>query len=411
MELKKNVFWNTFGTVVYLAAQWLTTILIVRLTNNYEEAGVYSLAMSISNVFYMIAIYNVRNFQVSDINEEYKNQDYVFHRLSVMAIALVACIIFVAITYSDLYTMGVLILYMVYRLGESYVDVLHGIDQRLDRMDIVGKSYMIRGIIMLVTFCVSEILFGNILLTILIMAICSFVAIYFYDVRQTNKIALILFVIDFSKIKNIYIICFPLLVYGIALNMQASVPRIITEKLLGKELLGYYASVATPAVIVQSFASVIFAPFITTFTRYYQEKKAKEFINLALKMLIFCVGLGFVAYWGSFFLGDFVLDKILYRGNGIGPYCYLLDTTMICTSLVAIIWFIAILLTINRGNLILSISTIIGVISESILGYYLIDKYKLDGINWSLIISYVIVIIIMGIGAVVRLSRHFKEDI
>ena len=28
---------------------------------------------------------------------------------------------------------------MVYRLGESYVDVLHGIDQRLDRLDIVGK--------------------------------------------------------------------------------------------------------------------------------------------------------------------------------------------------------------------------------------------------------------------------------
>ena len=410
MELKRNVFWNTFGTVVYLAAQWLTTILIVRITNNYEDAGLYSLAMSVSNVFYMIAIYNVRNFQVSDINEEYKNEDYVFHRVAVMTIALVTCILFVVITYSDKYTMGVLIFYMVYRLGESYVDVLHGIDQRLDRLDIVGKSYMMRGIIMLITFSICEIITGNILITIIAMSICSFIAISLYDVRQTHRIAIIPFKIELDKIKKLFIICFPLLIYGIALNMQASIPRIITEKLLGKELLGYYASVATPAVIVQSFASVIFAPFITTFTRYYQEKNLHAFKSLAIKMLGFCVGLGFVAYWGSFFLGDFVLDKILYAGKGIGSYCYLLDTTMICTALVAIIWFIAILLTIDRGNLLLSISAIVGVIAEIILGYYLIDRYNLDGINWSLIISYLIVIIVMGIGAVIRLDKHFKEE-
>lgn len=411
MELKKNVFWNTFGTVVYLAAQWLTTILIVRITSNYEDAGLYSLAMSISNVFYMIAIYNVRNFQVSDINEEYKNEDYVFHRVAVMTIALIACILFVVISYSDKYTMAVLIFYMVYRLGESYVDVLHGIDQRLDRLDIVGKSYLIRGILMLITFSVCEILTGNILITIIVMAICSFLAICIYDVRQTDKIASIPFKIEFGKIKKLFIICFPLLVYGIALNMQASIPRIITEKLLGKELLGYYASVATPAVIVQSFASVIFAPFITTFTRYYQEKNLSAFKSLAIKMLGFCVGLGFIAYWGSVFLGDFVLDKILYAGKGIGPYCYLLNTTMICTALVAIIWFIAILLTIDRANTLLSFSAIIGAIAEILLGYFLIEKYKLDGINWSLIVSYTIVIIIMGMGTVIRLGKHFKEDI
>ena len=409
MDLKKNVFWNTFGTVVFLAAQWLTTILIVRITDNYEDAGLYSLAMSISNVFYMIAIYNVRNFQVSDINEEYKNEDYIFHRMTVMLLALLACVIFVVFTYSDKYTMGVLILYMVYRLGESYVDVLHGIDQRLDRLDIVGKSYMIRGLLMLIVFILCEYFTGNILITILAMAVSSYVAIILFDVRQTNIIAKISINIRFDKIRKLFVICFPLLIYGIALNLQASVPRIITEKILGKELLGYYSSVATPAVIVQSFASVIFAPFITTFTRLYQEKNKLEYRKLALKMIGFCILLGVTAYFGSYCFGDFVLDKILYRGKGITEYCYLLDTTMICTALVALIWFIAILLTIARCNILLSVSTVIGVITEAFVGQCMIAKYRLDGINWSLIISYIVVIIIMGMGAIIKFGKYFSE--
>ena len=71
MKLKCNVLWNTIGTLYYLGMQWLTTVLVVRISGSYEDAGIYSLAVSITNIFYIIAMYNVRNFQVSDYKNEF----------------------------------------------------------------------------------------------------------------------------------------------------------------------------------------------------------------------------------------------------------------------------------------------------------------------------------------------------
>lgn len=38
----KNVAWNTFGSIFYLACQWLTTVAVVRLSGDYEYAGFLS---------------------------------------------------------------------------------------------------------------------------------------------------------------------------------------------------------------------------------------------------------------------------------------------------------------------------------------------------------------------------------
>lgn len=407
MSLRKNVIWNTVGTIFYLAVQWLTTVLIVRISNNYQDAGLYSLAISITNVFYIIAIYNVRNFQAADIKEEYKNEDYLFHRITVMLLALLICSAFAIVVYHDSYTVGIIVFYMVFRLNESLVDVLHGMDQRVDRMDIVGKSYLLRGIVMLISFVFMEIWTKDLLLTIIVMAITSFITILIFDVRKTNQITAIHKIVRKDKIIGLYKACFPLLTYGVALNLTASLPRIITEKMYGNELLGYYSSVATPAVIVQAFANVIFSPFITTFSRYYNEGDGKKFQNLAIKLVAFCIGLGACAYVGSLLLGRFVLEKILFQDAGIGPYCYLLNSTMICTTLVALIWLLAIILTIDRATKVLTVANVFGTIFELILAYILIDKYQLDGINISLIITYLLIIIIMGCSIIVRLRKHF----
>lgn len=410
MNLKNNVFWNTFGTLVLLGAQWITTILVVRLSDNYNDAGVYSLAMSVSNIFYIIAIYNVRNFQVSDIRGEYQDEDYLFHRLTVMGIALTACVGFTLISYRDMYTIGVVISYMVFRMGESLVDVLHGMDQRVDRMDIVGKSYLLRGIYILIAFAAGEIITHNLLYTIWLMAIGTTAIIILYDYRQTKSLVHLKIHVNWNQIKKIYIVCFPLLIYGITLNIVPSWPRIVAERELGSQMLGYYASVATPAVIVQSIANVIFAPFITTITKYYEEKRAKEFYRISIGMVLMCVVLGGCAYFGSMLFGKFVLVDILYKDPDLIPYCYLLNSTMICTALIAVIWFLAILLTVARATVPLTFATVLGAIVEIILAKICIERYAIDGINRSLIITYILMIMIMVCVIMIYTHNNFKGE-
>lgn len=410
MNLKKNVIWNTLGNIYYLAAQWLTTVLIIRLTGNYRDSGLYSVAMSLSNVFCIIASYNVRNFQTSDLRNQFSNFDYIIQRLTTIALAMLSCVIFTLASYDDIYKILIITSYTLFRVGESLVDVFHGIDQKLYRMDIVGLSYILRGTCVLGFFCAFEIITHNLLITILAMAIGTYSIIFIFDIKQTSTIERIKGILNLSQIKGIYVSCFPMLLYGVALNVTSSIPRFLAEKMLGAELLGYYSSVATPAVIVQSLLNVIFTPFIGTITRCYEEKNKKSFYAVIIKLIVFCILVGCLALAGSMLVGKWIIVDVLYKDKRLVQFCYLLNSTMVCTSIMAIIWLFAILLTITRSMYLLSFATIIGMGAEAILGYVLILYYGLDGINLSLIISYILIIIIMVFSFILKSRKNFRVD-
>ena len=412
MKLKHNVMWNTVGTLYYLGMQWLTTVLVVRISGSYEDAGIYSLAVSITNIFYIIAMYNVRNFQVSDYKSEFIDVEYIWHRFSTMIISFLSCCIFTLATYHESYTVLVINGYMLLKLCESFVDVLHGIDQKADRIDVVGKSFLIRGTVLIATFFVMEILSGNILLTTLVMASSTLIVALGFDVRQSRKIAENIFSFDLirkNKIKTLYAKCFPLLIYGVSMNAIASIPRVYIEKIQGKEILGYYASVATPAVIVQALANVIFVPFINVFTDYFEKGNSKKFYKLMLNMILLCVALGVFAYVFAYYLGEVLLADIIFHDESIRPYCYLLSSTLVCSALVAIIWFLAMLLVIDRSKVTLIGASLIGVVFELLVGYVLVRQCGVDGINISLMITYLIVIAIMLSSCIFRFVKHFRH--
>ena len=67
--LKSGMIWNALGNIIYLACQWLITILVANI-GNFEDAGLLSIAMSVSATFQTFALFGIRNYQVSDINEK-----------------------------------------------------------------------------------------------------------------------------------------------------------------------------------------------------------------------------------------------------------------------------------------------------------------------------------------------------
>ena len=86
-----NIFFNSFGTIFYYGCQWLTTILIVRLSGGFSDAGVYGLAMTFTAAFGILAMFNTRQYQVSDVVSEYSDRTYICSRWIAMAIAFFIC--------------------------------------------------------------------------------------------------------------------------------------------------------------------------------------------------------------------------------------------------------------------------------------------------------------------------------
>ena len=80
LSIQENIIWNTVGSIIYMVTQWLITILVVRIAG-VDTAGNLTLAISVNNIFYSIAMFGIRNYQVSDVKEKYSNNIYIYSRM------------------------------------------------------------------------------------------------------------------------------------------------------------------------------------------------------------------------------------------------------------------------------------------------------------------------------------------
>lgn len=389
--LKRNFLWNSIGNFTYLICQWMITVIIVRIAN-YEEAGIFSFAMSITNTFYSIAVWGIRTYQVSDMDRKYNDNTYIYSRYITCIVASVCCAIFTIVSGYNLKQILIIMIYMFFRAVEAFIDVIHGIDQKAERMDIIGKSFILRGILLLAGFTLMLKITGGVLFSVIFIAISSALVCAVYDVPNSRKLMTDCSRASLIEIKSLLKECLSLVIYTFLMTVVSLIPRYFLEKIVGSELLGVYASIAAPAVIVQAAASYIMAPFITPIAGYIEKKEFQGYLLLMKKMLYMMLSAFAVVILGAYFLKDIGL-KILF-GEEILKYSDLFMPVIFCTIATAFSWFINMLLTVYRDFKGLLISNLVGVICSAIISFPLIRVWGLNGASFSLLITTVLIILI-----------------
>ena len=61
LSVYENLIWNTIGSFTYLICQWLLTLIVVRVSDGFGNAGNLALAISVTNIFFNLACFNVNN--------------------------------------------------------------------------------------------------------------------------------------------------------------------------------------------------------------------------------------------------------------------------------------------------------------------------------------------------------------
>ena len=381
-SLKKNFIWNAFGNIVYLGCQWLVTVLVARLAG-YEDAGILSLAMSISATFQTIAMFGIRNFQVSDISCKYSDSCYVGFRNVTCLAAFLMCIVFSLMNGYSADMIFAITWFMIYRIAEDYSDVLHGIFQKNDKLYIAGQSFFIKGIATIVSFLSGYYIFGTLNGGLAVMAIVSVAETILFDYIRAHRIS------SFSLFEN-HKSCIalaketlPLCVYMFLNSIIATAPKYILEKMCDSELLGAYSSIFAPALLIQAAAQYIYIPFISRFALLYQEGRIKDFISLAAKILAAILILGMLFLALSLFAGSWGL-KLLF-GASIEQYSGLLTLIIVATFTTAINAFLQAIAVVIRDFKGLVISCIVGIVLSCAVSYLLISVVSADGASLGLI--------------------------
>ncbi len=393
-EMKKNVLWNTVGTIFYFFCQWILTVIVVNMTNHdYEIAGYLALAMTTSSSYSTIALFNMRSFQVSDVAGEFQDGTYAGSRVITCAVSFICCVIAAVVSGNSRYQILCILAYMGIRLVEAWVDVLQGMDQKYERYDIIGKSYLIRGFLTVGLFVVGIRFFNSLIVALLLVFLSTAFVVIYYDGSLMKKINAT-FSVEMKK--DVWILlkkCFPFVIISYLLSQENLLPKQMLQNLFGAEQQGIYSTIAAPALIVQVCAAVVFSPFLPVFSKAYHEKNFDEFRNMLRKLYFVLIGMSVVVTLGAKLLGKWGLS-LLYGKDILQNYNIFIPIVWV-TILTAITWIFVAIMTAMRKIKTLLVGMLIDFGICLLLMKPCIMTFEKNGVNLVQIISLFLFIVYM----------------
>lgn len=336
MDYRKQAAINSVGSIVLMFGQWLISVLIVRMSG-YEDAGIFSLAMTVSNVFSFFANYGLRNYQVSDVAGRYTQGQYILTRLLTSVASVVGCgaYLLVAGGYSAVERWAIL-LYLLYSNVNVISDTLLGSLQLHDRLYINGYSNTMRGAVCFAAFVGSYLVGHNLLVSLGIMALATLLLTAVYDWRcfcrvetvqrwnaQDRRAA-------FSLLK----VCFALMLSNIFPVITTALPRRAIQKLAGTEQLGYFSSIFTPTVLITTLVPAIIIALVPKMAKAWNEKNRRELLSLVGQTYGFTIAFVLLAELAALVAGRFVMQLIF--GPEILQYYGLLYWAILATGINAL---------------------------------------------------------------------------
>lgn len=378
LSIRRNMLWNSTGSLVNLGCQWVITVLIVRLSDGYDAAGVYSLAMSVYGIFSQLAQYRTYTYQVSDVRGENSAGEYLVFRAITCLAALVCTMGYAAVTCRPGALLAIL-LYSLYKMASLVVDVLHASDQQAHRMDYIGKSLAMQGVSSVALFTAIFWITRSLELALLAMT-AGVVAIgVLYDLPRTLRLTPIVPKISLEKARHLLVYCAPVVLAGIACSAAPSVPRQYLSHVMGDSALGIYASVAAPVAIIQMGASYIYNPLIGYFSESYARRDEREFRRLLV--LTFCgiAAVGVACSVGLALLGGPLLA--LVYGEGIVEHLYLLQPLVLCAVVTGVMWFANDLLISLRGFRATFVGSVVSLVTSLAVMVPAVGAFGMNGVT------------------------------
>ncbi len=385
LSLKANMLWNSTGSITYLAFQWLLSVVVVRLSDNYDAAGVLALALSVYNIFSPIAVYRMYTYQVSDVNRENTVGEYLTFRAVTTTIALAVCMAYSAATCAPSTLLAIFLFFLTKGLS-LLIDVLHGQDQLGGRMDYIGKSLMLQGVGTFAAFCVTFGLTRNLEAAFGAMAAATLLVGLVFDVPRTRRFGAIRWGIAPKKALHLLGYCLPIVIATIACSATVSVPRQMLAWMDGEAALGIYSSVAAPVAIIQMGATYLYNPLLTNISKLYADRDARGLRRLYLTIAAGIALIGVLCAVAFEIVGPWVLELLF--GPSISDYTYLLLPVIASAILCAFTWFandVLVALRCFKGSF---IGNVLSAAISAAVAYFCITTWGMNGVSFASIIAF-----------------------
>ncbi|WP_247927272.1 lipopolysaccharide biosynthesis protein [Streptococcus constellatus] len=418
---KEIYFWNLLGNLAASGVSVLYLLIVTRLTSA-KVADQFSLANSIGTLWIVIGLFQVRNYQGTDVSQKHSFVGYFQTRLITILAMLVTLYPYLYIIGEGRYSFETILLTFLmifYRMWDAVSDLFQGLFQQRERMDIAGKTMFYRYSTSAVVLFLSILLSKSVIVGLFSLVIWNGLVIIFYETSFLKYFETIhwkeLFSSNYKKdIKDIFLACWPLFVNGFILLYILNEPKIIIEKGLNQGVLqtGMQRdfNILFMPVFFMSLIILMVRPLITQMAILWNREKYAEF-SLIVKKLLFYLFIGGIAITiVVYFIGTPILSLVF--GVALSQYTLPFAILIFAGVLYALaIVFENILTIIRKQHLLVGLYIVLLVITKLVTELF-IYRYHMFGAALSfLIVMTAYLVGIFGIYMVVGRRKGNKDEI
>lgn len=388
---RKNFFWNMFGSAVFSFINMFLTICVIRIVGE-KEGGIFSIAVTLSQMFLYIAYFEQRTYQVTDFNNKYSFSEYHGSKIYMCVIMLVISFAYVLAKGYSPYKMGIILLMCVYRVIDGYADLYEGQFQLLGRIYLSGKSMAFRSCISTSVLLAVLAVTRDLRYAVLSAIAAAIAGVVIFDMFVAKVFGDIFPNFRWKRIKKIFYECFPLFIGAFLWVYILSASRIAVDNGMSSEYVTYYQTLFMPVSIINLFSTFFFRPALTGLSKLYNENEIAGLVNEIIKLLILIGGFTVICMLGAFFAGIPVLSMI--SGCDLSSYRNVLVFLMFSGGINSASFFMYYILTIMRKSRNILVGYVSAAIISILISDSLVSEYGLLGASWSFFVAVFSLLII-----------------
>lgn len=407
IQFKKNFIWNILGTGLNAFNSLFFMITVTRI-NGVDNAGIFTIAYATACIMYVIGIYAGRIYQVTEPDKNITDKEYIINRLITSILMNVLVLIFCLIRKYDFYKTIIFVLLTLYKSLEAFSEVIYGILQKNEKLEIVGKSLFIKSIISVGVFIFVDILTKNMILSILSAILVWIVMILVFDINKVHQYIEFSVPINWNNILKIFRLGFTTFAIAFLGLYILNAPKYAIDSYLENNLQTVFGIIVMPATVIGLVAQFLIHPYLNKILKLYEEKNLKQLRRMLLKLIISILSIGIISSILAYFIGTQVLG-IIY-GIDLSVYKMGLLTIIIASTLYTIGVIYSSVLTTVRETFSQFIIYIIISIFALIISNIFTKMWNLDGAILAYLLIMLLQFLLYTIYTNIKLKIVFNRE-
>lgn len=285
--------WNTVAAMSN-SFQTMLLMLVITRVGNMTDSSIFAIAYAIGNLMMSLGKYGMRNYQVTDVENRYSYQSYVFSRW-ITTLAMTAAWVFyivwgILLGHYTFYKAACIGLICLVKEIDTIEDIVHGRLQQIGRLDIASKILSIRMLLYIFAFAGFYFLSRNLLLTELICFLISvLVAVYGNGIAIAGGFVEKWALKGNGEIQNVVALlksCFPLAAGTFLIMYLGNAPKYMIDSVVSDEVQTGFNIVFMPVFVITLLSSFVFNPILGKVAAYWSKQEYKLFGKIVIQQCI-----------------------------------------------------------------------------------------------------------------------------